>query len=105
MPFAGELAALAAAFIWALATIIYARTGNQAPALFLNLIKGSIAVIMLSATVFVLGDAPPELTPPSGCGWRAAASSVSASATAPIFRPSGGSAPARPSWSNPWPRR
>jgi drug/metabolite transporter (DMT)-like permease len=62
MPFAGEIAALSAAFIWAVATIIYARTGNRAPALFLNLVKGTIAVAMLSLTVLVLGDAPPELS-------------------------------------------
>ncbi len=63
MPFAGEIAALAAAFIWAVATIIYARTGNKAPALFLNLVKGTIAVGMLSLTILIFGDAPPELTP------------------------------------------
>lgn len=62
MPFAGEIAALSAAFIWAVATIIYARTGNRAPALFLNLVKGTIAVAMLGMTVLVLGDAPPELS-------------------------------------------
>ena len=58
MPFAGEIAALSAAFIWAVATMIYARTGNRAPALFLNLVKGTIAVAMLSVTILVLGDAP-----------------------------------------------
>lgn len=62
MPFAGESAALAAAFIWAVATIIYARTGSRAPALFLNLVKGTIAVAMLTVTILVLGDAVPELS-------------------------------------------
>ena len=61
-PFAGEIAALSAAFIWAVATFLYARTGNQAPALFLNLIKGSLAVLMLGLTILVLGDAVPTLT-------------------------------------------
>ena len=61
-PFAGEIAALLAAFIWAVATFLYARTGNQAPALFLNLIKGSLAVLMLGLTILVLGDAVPALT-------------------------------------------
>ena len=61
-PFAGEIAALSAAFIWAVATFLYARTGNQAPALFLNLIKGSLAVMMLGLTILVLGDAVPTLT-------------------------------------------
>lgn len=45
-----------------MATIIYARTGNRAPALFLNLVKGTIAVAMLGVTILVLGDAAPELT-------------------------------------------
>lgn len=62
LPFAGEMAALGAAFIWAVATIIYARTGNRAPALFLNLVKGTIAVAMLGLTVALLGEAPPHLT-------------------------------------------
>lgn len=61
-PFAGELAALTAAFIWALATIIYAHIGNRAPAMFLNLVKGSMAVVMLTTTILVLGDPTPALT-------------------------------------------
>lgn len=62
VPFAGEVAALAAAFIWSVATFIYTRTGNRAPAVFLNLVKGAIAVAMLVATILVLGDAVPDLT-------------------------------------------
>lgn len=62
-PFAGELTALAAAFVWATATMIYARMGSRIPAMFLNLIKGSIAVGFLTLTVLVLGDTPPELEP------------------------------------------
>ncbi len=61
-PFAGEIAALLAAFIWAMATFLYARTGNRAPALFLNLVKGSIAVLMLGLTILVLDDAAPSLS-------------------------------------------
>jgi len=62
LPFAGESAALLAAFIWAMATFLYARTGNRAPALFLNLVKGSIAVLMLGLTILVLDDAAPALS-------------------------------------------
>ena len=62
LPFAGEVAALAAAFIWSVATFLYTRTGNRAPAVFLNLVKGAIAVAMLTATILVLGDAAPDLT-------------------------------------------
>ncbi len=62
LPFAGETAALAAAFIWSVATFLYTRTGNRAPAVFLNLVKGAIAVAMLAATILALGDAVPDLT-------------------------------------------
>lgn len=61
LSFAGELAALTAAFIWAISTMIYARTGGRMPAMLLNLIKGSVAVGFLVLTVLILGDAPPEL--------------------------------------------
>ncbi len=61
-PFAGECAALLAALIWAMATFLYARTGNRAPAMVLNLIKGSLAVAMLTATILILGETAPELT-------------------------------------------
>ena len=62
LPFAGEVAALAAAFIWSVATFIYTRTGSRAPAVFLNLVKGAIAVAMLAATILVLGEGVPDLT-------------------------------------------
>ena len=61
LSFAGGLAALTAAFIWAISTMIYARTGGRMPAMLLNLIKGSVAVGFLVLTVLILGDAPPEL--------------------------------------------
>lgn len=62
LPFAGEVAALAAAFIWSTATFIFSRTGSRAPAVFLNLIRGALAVLMLAACVLLLGDAAPDLT-------------------------------------------
>jgi drug/metabolite transporter (DMT)-like permease len=62
LPFAGEVAALAAAFIWSVATFIFSRTGSRAPAVFLNLIKGALAVAMLTAAVLVLGQGVPDLT-------------------------------------------
>lgn len=61
LPFAGECAALLAALIWSMSTFLYARTGNRAPAMLLNLVKGSLAVAMLSATILVLGEAAPTL--------------------------------------------
>ena len=61
LPFAGECAALLAALIWAMATFLYVRTGNRAPALLLNLVKGSLAVGMLTGTILILGENVPEL--------------------------------------------
>lgn len=62
IPYAGECAALSAAFIWAMATMLYARTGSRAPAMFLNLVKGTVAVAMLGLTILALADPAPRLT-------------------------------------------
>ncbi len=61
IPYAGECAALSAAFIWAMATMLYARTGSRAPAMFLNLVKGTFAVAMLGLTILALADPAPRL--------------------------------------------
>ena len=55
----GEIAAVSAAFLWAVASMIYATLGRRAPALALNLGKGVIAIALLSITIVVQGlDAP-----------------------------------------------
>jgi drug/metabolite transporter (DMT)-like permease len=54
----GELAALGAAFLWALATVIFGRLGKVLPPLVLNLTKGTIAVLLLGLTVLLLRLAP-----------------------------------------------
>lgn len=54
--FRGELAALGAAFLWALATVVYSRVGQNIPPLELNLVKGIIATIMLLLTLILSGD-------------------------------------------------
>jgi drug/metabolite transporter (DMT)-like permease len=46
--FRGELAALSAAFLWAVTTVIYGRVGARIPALHLNFLKGAIAIAFLS---------------------------------------------------------
>lgn len=61
-PFIGEVAALSAALIWATSTTIYSRCGAKAPAVFLNLFKGSLATIMLATSVVLLADATPHLS-------------------------------------------
>lgn len=57
----GELAAVSAAFLWAVASVIYATLGRQVPALALNLGKGLIAIILLSITILAQGLNAPSL--------------------------------------------
>jgi len=47
----GELAALVAAFFWALATVMFGRLGKQLAPLMLNLVKGVLAVSLIGVTV------------------------------------------------------
>jgi drug/metabolite transporter (DMT)-like permease len=61
--FMGEIAALGAAFVWALASTIWQRVGQQIPAVVLNLLKGAIALFMLLATVLILGTSLPSVNP------------------------------------------
>jgi len=57
----GELAALGAAFLWALSTVIFGRLGKVLPPLILNLTKGAIAVLLLGLTVLLLQRAPVDI--------------------------------------------
>lgn len=57
----GEVAAVSAAFLWAVASIIYATLGRQVPALALNLGKGVIAIVFLIVTVWAQGLIAPQL--------------------------------------------
>ncbi|MBF2049450.1 MAG: DMT family transporter [Elainella sp. C42_A2020_010] len=59
--FRGELAALSAALLWALASFIYARLGKQMSPLWLNLTKSSLAVGMILLTLVLRRDASPQL--------------------------------------------
>jgi len=63
MNFIGEIAALAAAFVWALSSTIWQRVGQQIPAVVLNLLKGAIALLMLFATILILGKSLPAVNP------------------------------------------
>ncbi|MGF1568452.1 MAG: DMT family transporter [Nodosilinea sp.] len=49
----GELAALVAACLWAVATVIFGRLGQHLSPLVLNLTKGAIAILLLVATLVV----------------------------------------------------
>src|SRR5512147_1476317 len=54
--FTGELAALGAAFLWALSAVIYAHLGQKIPPLALNLSKGIIAIAFIALTLLVQGN-------------------------------------------------
>ncbi len=55
--FGGEIAALSAAAFWAIAALFYSRARERIPARELNLIKGLLAIVLLSATWFITGEA------------------------------------------------
>ncbi|WP_346290013.1 DMT family transporter [Sphaerothrix gracilis] len=51
--FRGELAALTAAFLWAVSTVIFGRLGKRLSPLILNLIKGLMAIALISLTLLL----------------------------------------------------
>lgn len=57
----GELAALSAAFLWALASVIYAGISTRASPLALNLGKGLVAIALLLLTLLLQGELAPQL--------------------------------------------
>lgn len=62
MPFQGEIAAVSAALVWAIATWIYSQFSHQFSALQLNIVKGVIASGMMLLVVPLSLDAMPELS-------------------------------------------
>jgi drug/metabolite transporter (DMT)-like permease len=59
--FMGELAALGAAFVWAVSSTIWQRVGQQIPAVVLNFLKGAIALFMLLSTILIFGKSLPAI--------------------------------------------
>ncbi|MEA5596644.1 DMT family transporter [Rivularia sp. UHCC 0363] len=59
--FIGEIAALSAACLWAVASIVYAKLGARIPPLQLNLIKGIIAIALFVFTIVVRGEIFPAI--------------------------------------------
>ncbi len=57
----GEVAALAAAFLWALAALPFSQLGKSLLPLVLNLAKGAIALLLLALTLLVLQRPPVDL--------------------------------------------
>ncbi|MBW4635717.1 MAG: DMT family transporter [Iphinoe sp. HA4291-MV1] len=61
--FKGEIAALSAACLWAVASVLYGRLGERIPPLQLNLIKGIIAIALLLLTIVISGELFPSIAP------------------------------------------
>lgn len=59
----GELAALTAALLWAIAASIFARLGDRVAPLVMNLIKGFVAIALLLITLLVLQRPFPVVEP------------------------------------------
>ncbi len=57
----GEVAALSAAGLWAVASVVYGRLGQRIPPLQLNLLKGIIAIALLTITICLRGEFLPNI--------------------------------------------
>ena len=53
----GEMAALSAALLWAISSVVYSRLGLKIPPLQLNLYKGIIAIAFILITLLIQGAA------------------------------------------------
>lgn len=51
----GEAAALLAAFVWAISSVIWSRAGRRVPPLELNLVKGIVGCLLLATTLALTG--------------------------------------------------
>lgn len=61
LQFRGEIAALTAALIWAIASIVYTGVGRQITPLALNFTKGWIAIVLLILTLILTGQTIPSI--------------------------------------------
>jgi drug/metabolite transporter (DMT)-like permease len=65
--FQGEIAALSAASLWAVASVIYGWLGKRIPPLQLNLMKGVVAIAFLLFTIIISGELFPHIPPTPLC--------------------------------------
>ncbi|WP_319419290.1 DMT family transporter [Pleurocapsa sp. FMAR1] len=61
--FIGEIAALSAALLWAISSVVYIHLGLKIPPLQLNLYKGIIAIAFIAITLLIQGAALRDLSP------------------------------------------
>ena len=59
--FSGEVAALSAACLWSIASVVYSKLGLTIPPLQLNLIKGIIAIGFFIFTILITGELFPSI--------------------------------------------
>jgi len=64
----GEIAALSAAFLWAISSVVYGRLGLQIPPLQLNFYKGIVAITLIVVTLLFLGKTTTDISLATG-GW------------------------------------
>ncbi|MBE9048198.1 DMT family transporter [Pleurocapsales cyanobacterium LEGE 10410] len=55
--YVGEIAALSAALLWAISSVVYSRLGLKIPPLQLNFYKGIVAIAFIIITLYVQGAA------------------------------------------------
>ncbi|MEM8544999.1 MAG: DMT family transporter [Cyanobacteria bacterium P01_H01_bin.119] len=63
LTFRGEIAALVAAFLWAMATVIFGRLGRHLVPSVLNFVKGCLAIAFILMTLWLRQAAPLGLEP------------------------------------------
>ncbi|MCT7961142.1 DMT family transporter [Laspinema sp. D1] len=63
--FKGELAALSAALLWAVVSVVYGYLGQKIPPMLLNLSKGVVAIALLLLTLFLRDFLLPALDSPA----------------------------------------
>ncbi len=63
----GESAALGAASLWAVSSVIYGSLGREISPTYLNLFKGAIAITLLGLTLLVRGELFPAISTTNLC--------------------------------------
>ncbi|MFB2891459.1 DMT family transporter [Aerosakkonemataceae cyanobacterium BLCC-F50] len=61
--FKGELAALSAAFLWAIGSVVWSKVGQRIRPLELNFLKGAIAIVFLVVTLLLSEQSLPAIDP------------------------------------------
>ncbi len=73
----GVSCALGAALVWACAMVLFRKSGEQVPPLALNLFKNMVAIVLLAATLGIMGEGFAVLAPfPARDFWILAASGI-----------------------------